>query len=258
MISRSLLDCSALLRRSTSARTVAPAQRPLRRRAAAAHAEWRQFRGTPRLTGVSASAPPATLKLLWTYEAGEVIESSAAIADGVVYVGGGNGDLVALDLASGKLRWKYTTGNLIGESSPAVGADAVYIGDLGGILHAVNRRDGKPLWTFKTGCRDQVVAGRRRRRRADRLLRQASLRPRRQDRRQRWKVQTKGQVHATPAVQDGSRSSPAATRSSGRSASPTAARCTRSDRAPTPAPRRCSTATAPTSARSTTRCWRST
>ena len=113
--------------------------------------EWRQFRGNPRLTGVSSSVPPATLKVLWTYEAGDVIDSSAAIADGVVYVGGGNGDLIALDLASGALRWKYTTGNLIGESSPAVGSDVVYIGDLGGIVHAVNTRDGKALWTFKTG-----------------------------------------------------------------------------------------------------------
>ncbi len=76
--------------------------------------------------------------MLWTYDVGDVIDSSAAIANGVVYVGGGNGDLIALDLASGKLRWKYTTGNLIGESSPAVGDGAVYIGDLGGLLHAVN------------------------------------------------------------------------------------------------------------------------
>ena len=68
------------------------------------------------LTGVSASTPPATLKVLWTYDTKDVIDSSAAIVDGVVYVGGGNGDLLALDLASGKLRWKYTTGNLIGES----------------------------------------------------------------------------------------------------------------------------------------------
>ena len=68
-----------------------------------------------------------------------------------MYIGGGNGDLVALDLASGKLRWKYATGNLIGESSPAVGAGAVYIGDLAGMLHAVNIADGKRLWTFKTG-----------------------------------------------------------------------------------------------------------
>ena len=40
---------------------------------------WSQFRGNPRLTGVSDSKVPADLKLLWTYEAGDSIESSAAI-----------------------------------------------------------------------------------------------------------------------------------------------------------------------------------
>ena len=159
--------------------------------------------GTPTLTGVSASAPPSTLKLLWTYELGDIVESSAAIAGGVVYVGGGNGDLVALDLASGKLRWKYVTGNLIGESSPAVGAGAVYVGDLAGFLHSVNVADGKRLWTFKTGSEiksspvvvgDTVLIGS-----YDSHLYAVDARTGRQ----RWKVMTNGQVHATPAVQDG-------------------------------------------------------
>jgi len=114
--------------------------------------EWRSFRGSYQQTGLSASTPPAALKLLWSYDAGEIVESSAAVADGVVYVGGGDGDLTALDLASGALKWKYKTAdNLIGESSPAVADGAVYVGDLGGLLHAVNAADGKPLWTFKTG-----------------------------------------------------------------------------------------------------------
>src|SRR5262245_43552303 len=113
-------------------------------------AEWRQFRGSARQTGLSASAPAETLKLLWSYTAGEVVDSTAAIVNGVVYVGGGSGDLAALDLNTGALRWKYETGNLIGESSPAVGATAVYIGDLGGVVHAVNLADGKKIWTFKT------------------------------------------------------------------------------------------------------------
>ena len=51
----------------------------------------------------------------------------------------------------GKLRWKYATGNLIGESSPAVGAGAVYVGDLAGIFHAVQHRGRQTAWTFKTG-----------------------------------------------------------------------------------------------------------
>ena len=40
--------------------------------------EWPQFRGNAQLTGVSAGDVPSTLKPLWTYEAGDSIESSAA------------------------------------------------------------------------------------------------------------------------------------------------------------------------------------
>jgi outer membrane protein assembly factor BamB len=82
--------------------------------------EWPQFRGNPQLTGVTAAALPATLKLLWTYEAGESIESSAAISGGTVYVGSQSADLIAIDLATGKAKWKYKVKEGIGESSPAV------------------------------------------------------------------------------------------------------------------------------------------
>ena len=112
---------------------------------------WPQFRGSPQMTGVAVSDVPQALSLKWTYQAGETIESSAAIADGVVFVGSGDGDLLAIDLETGKLKWKYATGNPLGESSPAVGGGLVYIGDLGGIVHAVHTSDGSKAWTFKTG-----------------------------------------------------------------------------------------------------------
>src|SRR5215467_7306175 len=35
--------------------------------------DWPQFRGNPSLTGIAASPVPKTLKLLWTFEAGESI-----------------------------------------------------------------------------------------------------------------------------------------------------------------------------------------
>jgi outer membrane protein assembly factor BamB len=112
--------------------------------------EWPQFRGNAQLTGVGSGAP-AIPKLLWTHEVGEPVESSAAIAGGSVYVGSQSGELIALDLASGKVRWKYKASEAIGESSPAVGGGVVYVGDLSGVLHAVSAADGKRLWTFKTG-----------------------------------------------------------------------------------------------------------
>ena len=168
-------------------------------------ANWPQFRGNALLTGTATTAPPATLSLKWTYEAGESIESSAAIVDGVVYVGSTKGELLALDLESGKLRWKYTTGagTSIGESSPAVSDGVVFIGDLTGALHAVSALDGKRLWTFATDGEvksspvvvDDLV-----------LIGSYDTRLYALDRRTgkvRWKLQTDGPIHATPAVRDG-------------------------------------------------------
>ena len=165
--------------------------------------DWPQFRGNPQLTGVATGSVPANLKLLWTYDAGESIESSAAISGGTVYVGSQSKDLLAIDLATGKLRWKYRATDSIGESSPAVDEGIVYVGDLGGVLHAVNAADGKGLWTFKTEAEirsSPVIAG-------DRLLigsydgnlyclsrRNGKL---------VWKFTTSSYVHGTPALSGG-------------------------------------------------------
>jgi len=111
---------------------------------------WSQFRGNHQLTGVSQSNVPSSLKPLWTYEAGESIESSAAIVGSTVFVGSHKGELVALSLDNGSVYWKFSTGNPIGESSPAYGNGVVYIGDLGGWINAINASDGRKLWAFKT------------------------------------------------------------------------------------------------------------
>lgn len=164
---------------------------------------WPQFRGDPRLTGVARSPLAATLKLLWAREVGESIESSAAIAEGMVFVGTRPGGLVAVSLEDGVVRWTYPVGGEgIGESSPAVSGGLVFVGDLGGTVHAVRARDGRKAWTFKTGGEvksSPVVAG-------DRVLIGSydghlyALRPRTGA--LLWKLRTDGPVHATAAVDD--------------------------------------------------------
>ena len=164
---------------------------------------WSQFRGNHSLTGVSNSNVPASLKPLWTYEAGESIESSAAIVGGTVFVGSQKGELVALSLENGSVYWKFSTGSPIGESSPAYGSGVVYIGDLGGWINALNASDGRKLWAFKTGGEiksSPVVIG-------DRVLigsydehlyclsaRNGTV---------LWKAKTNGPVHSTPGISDG-------------------------------------------------------
>jgi outer membrane protein assembly factor BamB len=171
--------------------------------AQAAADAWPQFRGTPELTGVSASNLPAELKLAWSFEAGEAIESSAAIADGAVFVGTQKGELLALDLATGKLRWRYATREPIGESSPAVAGGIVYVGDLGGTLHAVDAREGKAVWTVRTGSEIKsspvVVEGRTIFGSYDEHLYAVNARTGAI----LWQFKTNGPVHATAGVRDG-------------------------------------------------------
>src|SRR5215510_9968112 len=74
---------------------------------------WSQFRGNPSLTGVSQSNVPTSLKQLWTYEAGDSIESSAAIVGGTVFVGSQKGELIALSLENASVYGNVNTGNPI-------------------------------------------------------------------------------------------------------------------------------------------------
>jgi eukaryotic-like serine/threonine-protein kinase len=64
--------------------------------------------------------------LEWTFS-GNTIESSPAIANGVVYVGSNGYDLYALNALSGTLLWTSMAGNT-SESSPAIVNGVVYIG----------------------------------------------------------------------------------------------------------------------------------
>ena len=115
--------------------------------ASALFADWPQFRGNALLTGVATQPVPQRLKLLWTYESGDSIESSPAVVDGVVYFGNQAGELHAVNLSDGKVRWKYKAKEAIAESSPTVAQGIVVIGDLSGYVHGVNAKDGKGLWT---------------------------------------------------------------------------------------------------------------
>ena len=123
----------------------------------------------------------------------------------MVYIGAGNGDLLAIDLADRQAALEVRDRRTcIGESSPAVGGGLVYIGDLAGVVHAVKTADGsqargrsRPASEIKSS---PVIAGERV---VDRLVRHASLCARAATGKVAWKLKTEGQVHATPTVVNG-------------------------------------------------------
>jgi outer membrane protein assembly factor BamB len=164
------------------------------------HADWTLFRGNPQLTGVATTELPKQMEPLWTVETGG-IESTAAIAAGTVYVASLEDKfLYAIELQSGKLKWKYEASDEI-KSSPSVHQDTVYFGDELGVFHAIEASTGKKKWDFRADAGiissanfagDRVVFGS-----YDNHLYCLSLK----DGSLLWKLETAGYVHATPAIQ---------------------------------------------------------
>jgi outer membrane protein assembly factor BamB len=93
---------------------------------------------------------------LWSFTAASDVpfDTSAAVANGIVYVGGNfedeNGALFALNATTGAQLWNSSTG-YIEVSSPTVFEGVVYIGSLNHILYAFNATTGAQLWTHDVG-----------------------------------------------------------------------------------------------------------
>jgi outer membrane protein assembly factor BamB len=111
---------------------------------------WPMIRHDPSGQGYSASPAPHTGKLLWNYTTSGGISSTAAVANGMVFIGTTNGKFYALNMSTGKLIWNITAGNLY--SSPAVADGMVFIGsDYNSSVFAFDIFSGKKLWNYTTG-----------------------------------------------------------------------------------------------------------
>jgi outer membrane protein assembly factor BamB len=76
--------------------------------------------------------------------------SSPAVSGGAVYFGSGDGNVYAIDEASGTLKWKFQTGDVV-HASPAISDGTLFIGSWDSYFYALDAATGKEKWRFKTG-----------------------------------------------------------------------------------------------------------
>lgn len=76
--------------------------------------------------------------------------SSPALWNGTVYFGSGDGNVYALDAATGAKRWAFRTGDVV-HASPAIADGKLYIGSWDSWFYALDARTGAQVWRFKTG-----------------------------------------------------------------------------------------------------------
>ena len=80
----------------------------------------------------------------WEFE-----HSSPVIAGETLYIGSADGNVYALDTASGKARWVFKTAGRV-RATPAVAEGAVFAGSMDGNLYALDAERGTLKWKFKT------------------------------------------------------------------------------------------------------------
>jgi eukaryotic-like serine/threonine-protein kinase len=76
--------------------------------------------------------------------------SSPLIWGGGVYFGSGDTNVYALDAATGTLKWKFKTGDVV-HASPAISGGKLFVGSWDSYFYALDAENGKEIWRFKTG-----------------------------------------------------------------------------------------------------------
>jgi outer membrane protein assembly factor BamB len=123
--------------------------------AAAVPGDWPVFRGDALMSGVGQAKLPDQLAEKWVYKCGDGVECAPAVVGGVVYVASLDKHLHAVDLATGKMKWKTKLSHM--KASPAVKGGRVYVGDLDGKFHCLDAATGAKVWDFDT--EGEVTAG---------------------------------------------------------------------------------------------------
>jgi len=103
---------------------------------------WRYDLGDARVSRLPGH--PAVYE--WDWQAPKPV-----VADGVVYVGAGDGSVHAVDVATGAVRWRTTVAGRI-RNTAALDATHVIVASTSGVVHALDRVTGKALWTHDTGA----------------------------------------------------------------------------------------------------------
>jgi outer membrane protein assembly factor BamB len=91
-------------------------------------------------------------QLVWKNPIGSAIETTPAIAYGMVFFGADDGTLYALNSTNGNLVWQHNAGSELISPPAAASNGILYQATTSGVLYAFNATNGAELWTFPIGA----------------------------------------------------------------------------------------------------------
>jgi len=108
------------------------------------------FRGDAMHSGTYAGPAPRQFhRVKWKFPTGDRVISSPVFKDNVIYFGGDDGNVYAVDAATGRQIWKRATNGPV-PATPAIADGTVYIGSYDGKFYAFNAQTGALKWKFAT------------------------------------------------------------------------------------------------------------
>lgn len=124
--------------------------------------DWPTFRANNACDAVCAATVPESPRLLWQFEPqaatvpGLPRITPPVMAGGMVFVGGADGIVRALDAATNKVRWTARTGGAI-RMPPAIWQGRALVGSGDGWVYAFEATTGRLLWRFRGAPAERLI-----------------------------------------------------------------------------------------------------
>ncbi len=115
--------------------------------------DWPTLRGDVQRTGHVAGKLPDSLEIVWVrHFQGERIGSAVEpiVSEGRLFVGTHQGNLYALDAATGRPLWRFSAAGAF-LHSPAVAQGTVVAACTAGFVYALDATSGRVRWTYESG-----------------------------------------------------------------------------------------------------------
>lgn len=125
-------------------------------------ADWPTFRADNQCSATSKASVPTSAQRLWQYKPTSGVTPGAphptapVTAGGLVFMGGPDGIVRALDGATGKLKWKGYTGGAV-RISPTIWKGRAFVGSGDGHVYAFEAKTGRLLWRFRAAPAERKI-----------------------------------------------------------------------------------------------------
>jgi len=119
--------------------------------------DWPTYRGNLARRASSPVAVPSNPVKVWEYRPGGAVHLTApTAAGGLVFLGGSDGKVRALEAAGGTLKWSFVTAGPIMQP-PTIWNGRAYVGSGDGYIYALEAATGRLLWRFRTGPAERRI-----------------------------------------------------------------------------------------------------